>query len=89
MINNNIIDHKGNKINNNVNNMMNNLDNYIQKENEEENLNIIDEITIKYIKGKAIFFDSILKLQLFKLKESKSSDKLFGGNFVEINKHLC
>jgi len=89
MINNNIIDDKGNKINNNVNNMMNNLDNYIQKENEEENLNIIDEITIKYIKDKANFFDSILKLQLFKLKESKSSDKLFGENFVEINKHLC
>jgi len=39
MISNNIIDDKGNKINNNANNIMHNLDNYIPKENEEENLN--------------------------------------------------
>ena len=90
MINNNIMGNNDNEINNNINeNMIYNLNNYIPKENEEENLNIIDEITIKYIKEKAKFFDSLLKLQLFKLKESNSSDKLFGEHFVEINKHLC
>ena len=90
MINNNIMGNNDNEINNNINeNMIYNLNNNIQKENEEENLNIIDEITIKYIKGKAKFFDSLLNLQLFKLKESNSSDKLFGEHFVEINKHLC
>jgi len=80
----------GNEINNNGNiNLVNNLNNYIIMEEEEKNYNFIDEITIKYKKQNVNAVDVLLKLQLFGLKESNSSDKLFGEHFVEINKHLC
>ena len=82
----------GNEINNNGNgnaNIMKNLNNYIIMKEEKKNCNIIDEITIKYKKQNANAFDVLLKLQLFGLKETNSSDKLFGEHFVEINNHLC
>ena len=87
---NNKMDDFGNKINNSNNdNLMNNIENYMLMEEQENNNNIIDEITIKYKKQKSTAVDVLLKLQLYGLNESNSSDKLFGENFVEINTHLC
>ena len=54
-----------------------------------QNLNIIDEITIKYKKQNTNAVDLLLKFQLYGIEETSSSDKLFGEYFVEINKHLC
>ena len=90
MINNNKIDDLDNEINNNFNhNKMQNLNYYIPNEVEKKNPKIIDEITIKYIKKKVNVIDLLLKIQSYSLKETISSDKLFGEYFVEINKYFC
>ena len=85
--------------NNNINNGDNKMINYKNIKDDlgsingnsmkEQNPNIIDEITIKYIKKNINAFDVILKLQLYGLKETISSDKLFGEHFVGNNNHLC
>ena len=85
--------------NNNINNGDNKMINYKNIKDDlgsindnsmkEQNPNIIDEITIKYIKKNINAFDVLLKLQLYGLKETNSSDKLFGEHFVENNNHLC
>ena len=74
---------------NNYKNIKDVLGNVKDNSMNVQNPNIIDEITIKYKKQNANAADYILKLQLYGLKETSSSDKLFGEHFVSINEDFC
>ena len=82
-INNELKENKINEISNNKNDFGSN--NNIPKEN---NYNIIDEITIRYIRNRSNPTDYIYNFKN-DLNEDVSADKLFGETFVKNNRYLC